>query len=63
MADDRRKRGKPDAIRINVGQRWELTYWTRKLRCSPAELRAAVKAVGPVAAAVQRHLKKERQGS
>lgn len=57
MADNKKKVGKDDDIRINVRQAWELAYWTRKFGCTRKELRAAVKAVGPMAVAVLRHLR------
>lgn len=57
MSDDRKKVGKADDIRINVRQQWEVAYWTRKFNCSPTELRAAVREVGPMARNVQRNLK------
>jgi hypothetical protein len=56
MADDRSKRGPPDGTRINVGEPHEVAYWTKELGCSEAQLRAAVKAVGPMVASVRNHL-------
>jgi Protein of unknown function (DUF3606) len=56
MADDRSKRGPPDRTRINVGEAHEVAYWTKELGCSEAQLRAAVKAVGPMVASVRNHL-------
>jgi Protein of unknown function (DUF3606) len=56
MADDRSKRGPPDRTRINVGEPHEVAYWTKEFGCSEAQLRAAVKAVGPMAASVRNHL-------
>ena len=56
MADDRSKRGPPDRTRINVGEPGEVAYWTKELGCSEAQLRAAVKAVGPMVASVRNHL-------
>lgn len=60
MSDDKRKTGKADDIRISVLQRWEVAYWTRKFKCAAEELRAAVRAVGPMAKNVQRYLKGKR---
>ena len=56
MQDDRRKRGPPDRIRIDVGDPHELAYWIKELGCSEERLRAALKAVGPMVAAVRNHL-------
>ncbi len=58
MADDKTKTGAADRDRINVNEDYELQYWTKTLGISADELRAAVKAVGPTAAAVREHLGK-----
>lgn len=58
MTDDKNKTGGPDRGRINVNEDYELQYWTKALGVSADELRAAVKAVGPTAAAVRQHLGK-----
>ena len=58
MADDKSKTGAADRDRINVNEDYELQYWTKALGVSADELRAAVKAVGPTAAAVREHLGK-----
>jgi len=58
MSDDKKNTGSPDRDRINVNEDYELQYWTKALGVSADELRAAVKAVGPTAAAVLRHLGK-----
>lgn len=63
MADDPSKVGAADDIRINVAQNWELAYWTKKFtamlkrKITRKDLRAAVKAVGPMALDVLRHLR------
>lgn len=58
MADDKTKTGAADRDRVNVNEDYELQYWTKALGVSADELRAAVKAVGPTAAAVRKHLGK-----
>ncbi|CAO3301855.1 MULTISPECIES: DUF3606 domain-containing protein [Gammaproteobacteria] len=58
MSDDKKNTGSPDRDRINVNEDYELQYWTKALGVSADELRAAVKAVGPTAAAVRKHLGK-----
>lgn len=58
MTDDKKNTGSPDRDRINVNEEYELQYWTKALGVSAEELRAAVKAVGPTAAAVRKHLDK-----
>ena len=58
MSDDLSKRGPQDRSRINVNEPHELRYWTQALGVTEAQLREAVKAVGPSAAAVREHLGK-----
>lgn len=58
MSDNKNNPGSPDRDRINVNEDYELQYWTKALGVSAEELREAVKAVGPTAAAVRAHLKK-----
>ena len=57
MSDNISKRGPQDASRVNVHEEWELRYWTKKFACTQAQLEAAVKAVGPMVAAVEKYLK------
>jgi hypothetical protein len=58
MSDDKQKPGAPDRDRINVNEDYEVQYWTKTLGVTAAELKAAVKAVGPTSAAVRKHLGK-----
>jgi len=58
MSDDKKNTGSPDRDRINVNEDYELQYWTKALGVSAEELRAAVRAVGPTAVAVRKHLGK-----
>ncbi|HEY0332515.1 MAG TPA: DUF3606 domain-containing protein [Stenotrophomonas sp.] len=58
MSDDKRESGRPDRDRINVNEDYELRYWSKTLGVSEEKLRAAVEAVGPMAAAVREHLNK-----
>ena len=57
MADDKSKPGGQDRSRINVNEAYELRDWSKKFGVSPEVLKAAVKAVGTSAAAVEQHLK------
>jgi hypothetical protein len=57
MADDKRKTGKPDRDQINVDEDYELRDWSKRLGITPAQLTAAVAAVGPMAEDVRRYLK------
>lgn len=58
MADDRAKRNPQDNPRLNVHERYEVDYRTRKWGVTSADLEAAVKKVGVSAAAVARELGK-----
>ncbi|MBT2337629.1 MULTISPECIES: DUF3606 domain-containing protein [Pseudomonas] len=58
MADDLSNRGPQDRNRISTSEAWELKYWTKELGVTEDELKAAVKAVGPLAVDVRTHLKK-----
>jgi hypothetical protein len=58
MADDLRNRGPLDRERINTSEDWELTYWSNKFGVSVDQLKAAVKAVGPMVTDVRKKLGK-----
>jgi hypothetical protein len=58
MADDLKNRGPADRARVNVHEAWEVRYWCGEFGCNEAQLRAAVKAVGVMAADVRKHLAK-----
>jgi hypothetical protein len=44
---------------ISLKEDYEVRDWCTSLGCTPEQLRAAVKAVGPSAAAVRQHLAKK----
>ena len=56
MSDDKSKAGPQDRSRINVNERYELDYWTKRFGVTPELLKAAVAAVGPGVADVERQL-------
>jgi hypothetical protein len=56
MTDDKTKRGGEDRARINIHEDYELRDWSKSLGVSPERLRDALKAVGPMAEDVRRHL-------
>ncbi|MDO7897075.1 DUF3606 domain-containing protein [Pseudomonas sp. K18] len=58
MADDLSNRGPQDRNRISTTEAWELKYWANEFGVSEETLKAAVKAVGPMAADVRKHLGK-----
>ena len=57
MSDDKTKKGPQDRSRINLDEKYEVDYWTKKLGVSEAELRHAVRNVGSSADAVREHMK------
>ena len=63
MPDDKSKRGGQDRKRINVNEDYELRDWSKKFGVSQDELKAAVKAVGASASAVEKHLKGKQAAS
>ena len=56
MADDRTRRGIPDRSRINLGEDYEVEYWSKTLGVSKEKLVEAVKKVGDSVQAVRREL-------
>jgi hypothetical protein len=58
MADDKKKTGQEDDIRINVNQDYELRDWSHKLGVTPDELRDLVRVNGPMVKDVKRALGK-----
>lgn len=58
MPDNTANRGPADRSRINVHESYEVTYWCAHFGVTAAQLHAAVRAVGPMAADVRRYLGK-----
>jgi hypothetical protein len=56
MADNKRKRGGADKRLISLTEAYEVHYWSRKFKVTPAKLRGAVKRVGHSARAVEAYL-------
>jgi hypothetical protein len=52
------KTGPADPHHVNVRQDYEIRYWTKELRCTPNQLRDAVKASGTSVEAVRAYLAK-----
>ena len=46
MADDKRKRGGADRGLIALSEPYEVRYWSKKFKVTPAKLKYAVKKVG-----------------
>lgn len=57
MSDDKSKSGSV-RTHINVYEDYELRDWSKRFNVTPGEIKAAVKAVGASAKAVEAHLKK-----
>ncbi|MFC5440112.1 MULTISPECIES: DUF3606 domain-containing protein [unclassified Rhodanobacter] len=58
MSDDKTLRTPADAQRVNVGEDYEVRYWTNKWNVTPQQLRAAVDKVGVMADDVERELRR-----
>ena len=58
MSDDKSQRGPADASRINMGEDYEVQYWTKRFGVSRDELQNAVDRAGVSADAVARELGK-----
>ena len=57
MSDNLENRGPQDASKVNVGEVWEVAYWTKKFGVSADELKQAVKQVGTSADKLGQHFK------
>jgi hypothetical protein len=57
MSDDKSKSGGQDRSRISLTEDYEVRDWAKKFGVTADELKAAVKAVGSDAKAVEAHLK------
>ena len=57
MPDDKTKTRPQDASRINVHEKYEVEYWSKKFGVTPDQLKAAVAKVGVSAKAVEKELK------
>lgn len=58
MTDDKTQTS-ADRKRISIEQEYEVRDWSGTLGCTPEELKAAVKSVGPMADDVRRYLAKK----
>ena len=56
MPDDRRRRGLQDRMRINMGEDYEVEYWTKTFGISKDRLVEIVSKVGDSVQAVRREL-------
>jgi hypothetical protein len=58
MPDNLKERAPQDASRINLGEDWEVRYWTKALGVGEERLRELVRQHGNSAAAVKQALGK-----
>ena len=47
-----------DRAKINLGQPWEVQYWTKELGCTESQLKEAIKKVGYSVTRVRENLNK-----
>jgi hypothetical protein len=60
MADSKSKRGSPDRRLIALSEAFEVRYWSKKFKVTPAKLRYAVKKVGHSARNVEAYFKLQK---
>ena len=60
MADNKKKRGGADRGLIALGEAYEVAYWSKKFKITPAKLKAAVKKAGHSAKKVEAYIKLQK---
>ena len=60
MADNRKKRGGADRGLIALSEPYEVAYWSKKFKITPAKLKAAVRKVGHAAKNVDAYVKLQK---
>jgi hypothetical protein len=60
MADDKKKRGGMDRALIALSESYEVAYWSKKFKITPAKLKAAVMKVGHSAKKVEAYIKLQK---
>ena len=60
MADNRKKRGGADRGLIALSEPYEVAYWSKKFKITPAKLKAAVKKAGHSARNVEAYIKLQK---
>ncbi|MEI7804941.1 MAG: DUF3606 domain-containing protein [Hyphomicrobiales bacterium] len=60
MADNKSKRGGADRALIAVSEPYEVRYWSKKLKVTPAKLKYAVKKVGHSSKKVAAYIKMQK---
>ena len=60
MADSKTKRGGTDRRLIATSEKYEVAYWSKKLKVTPAKLKYAVKKVGHSAKKVEAYIQEQK---
>lgn len=60
MADNKTKRGGSDRGLIAISESYEVRYWSKKFKVTPAKLKYAVKKVGHSAKKVEAYLQEQK---
>ena len=60
MADNEKKRGGSDRALIALGETYEVAYWSKKFKITPAKLKYAVKKVGHSARKVEAYIQLQK---
>ena len=60
MADDKKKRGGADRRLIALSEPYEVAYWSKKFKITPAKLKTAVKKAGRSAKNVEAYIKLQK---
>jgi uncharacterized protein DUF3606 len=60
MADSKKKRGAADRALIAVSEKYEVAYWSKKFKVTPAKLKYAVKKVGHSAKKVEAYIQEQK---
>ena len=60
MADDRKKRGGADRGLIALSEPYEVAYWSKKFKITPAKLKTAVQKAGHSAKKVEAYIKLQK---
>ena len=63
MADNKKKRGGADRALIALSEPYEVAYWSKKFKVTPAKLKAAVTAVGHSSKKVGAYLASNKKAS
>ena len=58
MADDKKKRGVQDRSKVSTSERYELDYEAKKMKTTPAKVKAAAKKVGSGRKKIEAKLKR-----